>query len=134
MTPISPHRILVVDDNVAVAEGLAVLLQMERYTVEIAHDGLTALNAIEVFKPQIVLLDIGLPDIDGYEIARRIRAAPETKSVYLIALTGYGQEEDKACSRAAGFDRHLVKPVDVGELLTVVMEYHTAATPVNYTP
>lgn len=91
---------------------LALLLQFSGYDVQTAHDGLSALQAIDDYQPAVALLDIGMPGMDGYEVARRVRERPELKDVVLVALTGWGQEEDRRRSAQAGFDRHLVKPVD----------------------
>ena len=114
--PPAPRRILVVDDNHDAAESLAMLLAMDGHSVATANLPQDALERVESFRPDIVLLDIGLPDIDGYEVARRIRALPQLANVRLVALTGYGQVEDKRRTEAAGFDNHLVKPVDVTTL------------------
>ena len=115
-------RILVVDDNVGAATLLARLLSMlGNHHIERAHEGLAALGMAAEFLPEIILLDIGLPDIDGYEVARRLRQRPQFESVLLVALTGYGQEEDRRKSREAGFDVHLVKPPSIqalGDILT----------------
>ncbi|MGZ4980000.1 MAG: hybrid sensor histidine kinase/response regulator [Methylobacter sp.] len=108
----SALRIMVVDDYVDAAESLALLLQMEGHEVKTAHCGLQALELAQVFQPQVVLLDIGLPGLNGYEVANRLRALPETKGTTLIALTGYGQTEDRSRSQVAGFDHHLLKPVN----------------------
>jgi PAS domain S-box-containing protein len=105
-------RILVVDDNVDVAESMAVLLELEGHQVRTVYTAHAALETARTFRPDVVLLDIGLPGMDGYEVARRLRACPATRHVLLIALTGYGREEDRARSKAAGFDQHLVKPVE----------------------
>jgi signal transduction histidine kinase/DNA-binding response OmpR family regulator len=104
-------RVLVVDDNVDAAESLALLLRMMGQVVRTVHDGVSALGAAESFQPDVVLLDIGLPRMDGYEVARQLRQRGLTDTL-LVAVTGYGQEADLARSREAGFDRHLVKPVD----------------------
>lgn len=113
-------RILVVDDNVDSAESLAMLLQTVGHEVQMAHDGPTGLTAALGFRPEAVLLDIGLPKMDGYEVARRMRLAPQLATTPLIALTGYGQESDRQRSREAGFDHHLVKPVDFENLLRIL--------------
>jgi PAS domain S-box-containing protein len=105
-------RIMVVDDYVDAAESLALLLQMEGHEVRTAHCGLQALELAQVFQPQVALLDIGLPGLNGYEVANRLRALPETQGAMLIALTGYGQTEDRSRSQVAGFDHHLLKPVN----------------------
>ncbi len=107
-----PRRILVVDDNVDAAKSLARLLRRWGHTVEMSHDGLSALEAAESYRPEVVLLDIGLPGIDGYEVARRLRANPDFTTTPLAAITGYGQDDDQRRSREAGFNLHLTKPVD----------------------
>jgi CheY-like chemotaxis protein len=112
-------RILVVDDNVDATDSLALLLGVSGHEVRTAYDGPAALEAAEAFDPAIVLLDIGLPGMDGYEVARRLRQLPGRDKVLLVALTGYGQEEDRRRSREAGFDHHLVKPVDPEVLLAL---------------
>jgi two-component system OmpR family response regulator len=109
-------RILVVDDNTDAVESLALLLELEGHDVRTALDGPAALDLASEFRPQAVLLDIGLPGMDGYEVARRLRERPETREALIIAITGYGQQEDRALTKAAGFDHHLVKPVDPEEL------------------
>ncbi|HYV56782.1 MAG TPA: ATP-binding protein, partial [Candidatus Nitrosopolaris sp.] len=105
-------RVLVVEDNVDVADSLAMLLELFGHRVQIRHDGLAALAAVQTETFDIVLLDIGLPGMDGYDVARRIRGELGPARPALVALTGYGRDEDKARARAAGFDQHLVKPVD----------------------
>ena len=116
----SPRRMLVVDDNVDSAESLAMLMKIVGHNVHTAHDGLEAISAAAEFKPEVVLLDIGLPKLNGYEVARRIRELPDGQEVTLIALTGWGQEEDRRRSREAGFNAHLVKPVDHVKLIDLV--------------
>lgn len=110
------RRVLVVDDNVDSAEMIALLLSMDGYEVEYVHDGLAALRAAERFQPDVVILDIGLPELDGHEVARRLRQDPRLGNKRLIALSGYGQAADREKSRAAGFDEHLVKPIALDEL------------------
>lgn len=118
----APRRILIVDDNMAAAKMLAMLLASENgHQVEIAHDGPSALPLLKSFRPQIVLLDIGLPGMDGYEVARAIRKDVQFDDVLLVALTGYGQPEDVQKSLAAGFDEHLVKPPALPDLLQVLV-------------
>jgi signal transduction histidine kinase len=112
----SPRRLLLVDDNVDAVESLAVLLRADGHDVRVAHDGPGALAQIESFRPHLVVLDIGLPGMNGYEIAQRIRARPELGAPTLVALTGYGQQEDRKRARAAGFDHHFIKPADVNAL------------------
>jgi PAS domain S-box-containing protein len=115
-----PRRILLVDDNVDAARSLSQLLQLMGHQVEVVHDGPAALETARTESPDVMLLDIGLPGMDGYEVARRLRQDPQLSQVFLIALTGYGQEEDRKRSRAAGIDEHLVKPVD-GALLQALL-------------
>ena len=110
--PPAPLRILVVDDNLDAADSLGMVLRMMGHDVETAHDGLEAVGAATAFRPDVILLDIGLPKLDGYEVARRIREQDGGAEVVLVALTGWGQEEDRQRSREAGFDLHLTKPVD----------------------
>jgi signal transduction histidine kinase/CheY-like chemotaxis protein len=114
-------RVLVVDDNSDVAESIAMLLELQGHQVEIANDGPQALTAALRFAPEVVVLDIGLPGMDGYEVARRLRARPATKQpMLLIALTGYGREEDREQALAAGCDHHLIKPADLEELKALI--------------
>lgn len=111
--PMDRHRVLVVEDNVYAAKSFATLLRLDGHEVQVAHDGPEALKMAETFRPDVILLDIGLPGIDGYEVAQRLRAKPEFKETQLIAMTGYGQPEDRRRSREAGIDHHLVKPVKI---------------------
>jgi signal transduction histidine kinase/ActR/RegA family two-component response regulator len=115
-----PVRVLVVDDNHDAAESLAFLLSLEGYTVDVAYDGVTALSEAAKFHPQVVLLDIGMPGMDGYQVARELRAGESTRSMSIIALTGYGQPDDREHASAAGFDEHLTKPVDTELLVEIV--------------
>jgi PAS domain S-box-containing protein len=115
------RRILVADDNRDAAESLAVLLRLEGHEVMVADDGPSALRVFDEQRPDVALLDIGMPQMDGYEVARRIRSRVGGKRVLLIALTGWGQERDRAASREAGFDHHLVKPVET-EVVTQIIE------------
>jgi two-component system, OmpR family, response regulator len=105
-------RILVVEDNADAAASTALLLELDGHEVHIAGDGAAGLAAAEALNPDAVLLDIALPGIDGYEVARRLKARPGTNSPLLIAVTGYGRDVDRAQSAAAGIDLHLVKPVE----------------------
>jgi PAS domain S-box-containing protein len=110
------RRVLIVDDNPDGAGSLATLLELSGHRTERAHDGVEAVEAAERFRPEVVLLDIGLPKLNGYDVCRRIRAQPWGQDVLLVAVTGLGQDEDERRSREAGFDRHLVKPVDYDAL------------------
>jgi signal transduction histidine kinase len=110
-----PRRILVVDDNQDAADSLAILLDTMGHDVRTAYDGLSAVGTADVFQPSVVLLDIGLPKLNGYEVARRIRDQ-RGRDVTLIALTGWGQDDDRRRSKDAGFDHHLTKPVELGAL------------------
>jgi PAS domain S-box-containing protein len=105
-------RILVVDDNLDSAQSMALLLELEGHEVQMALDGPQALERAQTFRPQVIVLDIGLPGLNGYEVARQVRSDPEMKQTVLIALTGYGRAEDRARSKEAGFDHHLTKPVN----------------------
>jgi signal transduction histidine kinase/ActR/RegA family two-component response regulator/PAS domain-containing protein len=110
------RRALVVDDNVDSAESLAILLEATGNETRTAHDGREAIAAAEAFKPQVVFLDIGMPHLNGYDTARRIREQPWGRNIVLVAVTGWGQEEDRRRSKDAGFDAHLVKPADYTEV------------------
>jgi PAS domain S-box-containing protein len=116
----SARRILVVDDNEDAASSLAALLQMSGHEIFVAHDGAEALRLAAAEQPELVLLDLGLPGMDGYEVARRIRELPPLSKSRLIAMTGYGRDDDKRAALEAGFDEHLVKPVDHAQLLAVI--------------
>ena len=116
------RRVLVVDDNRDAAEALGAMLELMGNQVEIAHDGEQALSQAEVFNPHIVLLDIGLPGIDGYEVARRLRKRPETRDTLLVALTGYGRERDRERAHEAGFDHHIVKPAGQARIQDVLAQ------------
>jgi signal transduction histidine kinase len=113
-------RILVADDNEDAADTLAMLLEVLGHSVELAHDGEAAVAAASAFDPQLVLLDIGMPKLNGYEACRKIRELPGGAAMTLVAITGWGQPEDRRRSREAGFDQHLVKPVDPGTLTGLV--------------
>lgn len=105
------RRLLVVDDNKDAAESMSMLLEMWGHEVVFAYDGPSALETAQRWQPEAIFLDIGLPGMDGYEVAERMREMPQAKDAVLIAITGYGQEDDRARSRRAGIDHHLVKPV-----------------------
>jgi signal transduction histidine kinase len=118
--PTSRHRILVVDDNRDAAETLAELLGLTGNDLRTAHDGVEAVEVASGFRPDVVLLDIGLPRMDGYEVAQKIREQPWGRDMVLVAVTGWGQEEDRRRSREAGFDHHLIKPVEPDALLKLL--------------
>jgi CheY-like chemotaxis protein len=113
-------RVLIVDDHVDTAQALAVLLSRRNCLVRMAHDGPAGIIAAREFIPEVFLLDLGLPGLDGYEIARTLRTEPEFKNALFVAISGYAQEADQARSLAAGFDHHCAKPVDLTSLLTVI--------------
>ena len=110
---LTPMRILVADDNRDAAASLATLLALDGHEISVAHDGSVAVEAAETFRPDIALLDIGMPKLNGYEVAQRIRAAPWGQSMLLIAVTGWGQSEDKRRALEAGFNHHFTKPLDL---------------------
>jgi CheY-like chemotaxis protein len=117
---VPPRRVLVVDDHTSQAQVLATLLNKAwGHEVSVAYDGPQALAAIEVQHPDVVLLDIGLPGMNGFEVARRVRANPDNQDILIVALSGYGQEEDQRRSEEAGFDMHLVKPPALATLKTI---------------
>ena len=130
-TPTTARRILVVDDNRDSAESLAMLLNLMGNETHIAYDGLEAVEAAATVKPDVILLDIGLPKLNGYEACRRIREQPWGRNMVLVALTGWGQEEDRQKSREAGFDGHIVKPVDHAALTKLLAETGASAPPVG---
>jgi PAS domain S-box-containing protein len=113
-------RVLVVDDNVDIARSLAKLLKVLGHDVRVAHDGIAALETAREHRPEVVLLDLGLPGIDGYQVAARLRLEENLKHAIIIAITGYGHDRDRRRAREAGFDHHLVKPVDYNTLLNLI--------------
>jgi len=125
--PAAPLHLMLVDDNVDAANTLAMLLEMQGYGVSVAYRAEDALDRAAKEAPGIFLLDIGLPDMDGYELARRLRAQPATSDAVLIALTGYGQTQDREHSERAGFDHHLVKPVEIERLSALLAQVGTTA-------
>jgi PAS domain S-box-containing protein len=120
-------KVLVVDDYVLAAESLALLLQEMGYHTHVVHDGAAALQAVKTFEPQVALVDIGLPVIDGYEVAQTVRRMPGREHLPLIAVTGYGQPGDRARVLAAGFDEHLVKPLDASRISELIEQMVTAS-------
>jgi CheY-like chemotaxis protein len=123
------HRILVVDDNKDAAESMRVLLKLMGAEVITAFDGLEALETAAQFRPEAVLLDIGMPKLHGYDTARRFRQQEWGKGIVLVALTGWGREEDRRRSEEAGFDGHLVKPVHVSALRQLLERLLDQKTP-----
>jgi CheY-like chemotaxis protein len=119
---VAPRRVLVVDDNVDAAQSLAMLLAIDGHAVECAFAPADALARAPAWRPDVVLLDIGLPGMDGYELAKRLRALPALAHTRIVAVTGYGQEADRTRSRDAGFDDHLVKPVEIDVLNRVLRD------------
>lgn len=115
-------RVLVIEDNSDVRHMLKTLLELEGHDIEVAVDGLQGLEMIEFYQPDVALVDIGLPELDGYEVARQVRANPENENVYLVALTGYGERKDRRRALQAGFDAHLAKPVDLDSLTRLLSE------------
>jgi CheY-like chemotaxis protein len=115
-------RVMVVDDNRDSAETMAMLLELLGHEIRIAHDGVQALELAEQFRPHAMLLDIGMPRLNGYEVCARLRAQPWGRDVLLVAVTGWGQETDQRRSREAGFDGHLVKPVEPQALQDVLAQ------------
>jgi CheY-like chemotaxis protein len=107
---------LVVDDNDDAAASMGMLLKFLRTDVQVAHDGYTALEIIESYRPDVAFLDLGMPGMDGYEVARRVRQCADFADMKLVALTGWGQREDRDRTHEAGFNHHLVKPADIEAL------------------
>jgi CheY-like chemotaxis protein len=121
------RRLLIVDDNEDVVRSLAMMLRLQGHEVRVAQDGPTALDIARSDPPQLVLLDLGMPGMDGYEVARKLRDLPGLEGVVLAALTGWAQEADRERTREAGFDAHLVKPVDHNQLQQLLAQRETAA-------
>jgi len=114
------RRVLIADDNRDAAESLGILLEMEGHEVVLAHDGKEALDAFEHEHPEVVLLDIGMPEMNGYEVARRVRQDPAGRDTTLVAVTGWGQDSDRARAVEAGFDYHFTKPVEPRRLVDLL--------------
>jgi two-component system, sensor histidine kinase len=125
------RRVMVVDDSVDGAESMSILLEMLGHDVRVMYDGAAAIATASEFRPEVVLLDIGLPGIDGYQVARALRAEPATSGALLIALTGYGQESDRQRTRDAGFDHHLVKPASLDDIERVIAADGAGGVPRN---
>jgi len=120
--PAQPRHVLVVEDSADMRDALRALLEVWGHRVEVAEDGPVALEMARVGHPEVALVDIGLPGFDGYQVAEQLRAAPAGREVFLVALSGFGQAEDRRRALAAGFDVHLLKPVDPEELARVLAE------------
>ena len=116
----SGNRVLVVDDNVDLSRALTTLLSRFGYEAQAVNDGLTAIEAARALRPEVVLLDLGLPGIDGFEVARRLRCEEGFEETTIIAITGYGQEDGSRYSRAEGFNHHLIKPVQIETLVALL--------------
>jgi CheY-like chemotaxis protein len=117
-----PQRILVADDNGDAARSLAMMLEVAGHEVRTARDGREAVEAAAAFRPELILMDIGMPNLNGYDACRRIRELPWAKNLLIVALTGWGQDDDRRRSQEAGFDSHLVKPVDPAALELLLAE------------
>jgi signal transduction histidine kinase/CheY-like chemotaxis protein/PAS domain-containing protein len=129
-----PRRVLVVDDNVDAAASLAALLELRGHRVRLAHDGVEALERAAEEMPEVLFLDLGMPRLGGIEAAKRLRAMPHGREVLLVALTGWGQDADLQRTREAGFDRHVVKPVDAATLAELMARPHRARAPAPVSP
>jgi CheY-like chemotaxis protein len=129
----SGHRVMVVDDNRDAAESLGMLLRLRGFHVHVAHDGPSALKALPSFHPSVILLDLGMPGMDGYEVAEQVRRRPDAGDVVLIALTGWGHAEFRQRSRDTGFAHHLVKPVELDALLSLLGSLQPTSTATNRT-
>ena len=116
------HRLLIVDDNRDAADSLATFLKLSGNHVEIAYDGRSGIEAAERARPEVVLIDIGMPNVNGYDACRHLRSQPWGRNLLLVALTGWGRTADKSRTMEAGFDAHLVKPVDPAALLKLLAE------------
>jgi CheY-like chemotaxis protein len=120
--PAQPRRVLVVDDNEDAAESMAMLLSVLGHEVRVQHDGPAALATAAEFLPQAVFCDVGMPGMDGFEVATRLRQDPRLAATLLVALTGWGSQDDKKRSRAAGFDAHLTKPASLDAIVALMAE------------
>jgi CheY-like chemotaxis protein len=107
-----PHRVLVVDDNIDAADSIAAVLSLSGHEVQIAHDGHAAVRLALSFRPEFIFLDLGMPGLDGFGVAQRLRSEPGFEKVRIIAVTGYGSEQDRRRCLEGGFDQHYLKPVD----------------------
>jgi CheY-like chemotaxis protein len=127
------RRVLVVDDNVDAAESTAAYLRLEGHEVKTVSDGNEALSSVRVFAPHVIVLDIGLPGLDGYAVARQLRERGDTSHALLIAMTGYGQKDDKQRATEAGFDYHFVKPTDPRQIQAAIEQGRPAGRAASQT-
>jgi two-component system CheB/CheR fusion protein len=134
MAASKPLRILLVEDNHDAAESFSILLGLGGHDVRVAHDGAVALATVEGFSPDVAFIDVGLPGIDGYELAPLLRAHPRCRGSMLIALTGYGREDDKRRASQSGFDHHMTKPVDLAAIDRLLSEASQMAGAVRAEP
>ncbi len=118
--PAARSRILIADDNRDAADSLSMLLELAGHEVRVAHHGRAALSLAQAFRPDVALLDIGMPDLSGYEVAQELRREPWGRGIQLIALTGWGQEKDRQQALEAGFNQHLTKPIDPDQLEALI--------------
>ncbi|HKB00849.1 MAG TPA: response regulator [Gemmataceae bacterium] len=123
LTPVRPVNVLVVDDNPDAAESLALVLGQAGHVVRVAGDGFAALDAAREARPDVVLLDLGMPGMNGFEAARRLREDPAACPALLVAVTGWDGDDDRRRTRAAGFDHHLTKPADPERVLALIGEF-----------
>jgi DNA-binding response OmpR family regulator len=118
---IKGRRVLIIEDDALIAESMRMVLEDEEHIVETADTGEEGIAVTKIFKPEILLCDVGLPGMSGYDVARAIRAAPPVRNMYLIAMTGYGREQDRVLAKEAGFDLHLIKPVNTKQLIALIV-------------
>jgi CheY-like chemotaxis protein len=118
--PTAPRRVLLADDNRDAADTLAALLRIEGHDVTVVHDGQSALDRFDAIQPEVMLLDIGMPGLSGYDVARSVRRGTLGRAVTLVAITGWGQDSDKDRALTAGFNHHLTKPVEPEQLLRLL--------------
>jgi CheY-like chemotaxis protein len=122
VAPVEPCRILLVDDNVDAADSLAIILRFAGHDVRVEHDGQAGIAAASESRPDVILLDLGMPRLNGFDACRQIRELSGGGDITIIALTGWGQDEDRRRTREAGFDHHLVKPVEPESLMRLIAE------------
>ena len=127
-------RVLVVDDNEDLARGLARLLEFHGHQVQVAHDGPAGVEIAKQWQPEFVLLDIGLPGMDGYQVTAALRQDVQTKGAVIVAISGYGEDEDRLRSMEAGFDHHLVKPINPSELQQILANIKSSQPPGRRAP